>query len=102
MKKETLCSKITHVPMLPHRRGIVLLPAARAAAPLWMNILNPFFNIIMSPYGWPRISNLPGLTLKGHAPFGFSKPSWKHSQKWPGYLGMLQKAYMDRLGLAVQ
>jgi hypothetical protein len=27
---------------------------------------------------------------------------WKQIQKWPGYLGMLQKAYMDRDGLASQ
>jgi flagellar motor protein MotB len=72
------------------------------AARLITYILNPFFKMRMSPYSLPRISNLPGATLNAQAPLGLLAPSWKHSQKWPGYLGMLQKAYMERLGLAVQ
>lgn len=66
----------------------------------WNSILNPFFKATMSGYTFFCISKALGMTLTAHCPFWPFRPAWKQSQKYPGCLGMLQNAYMERVGLA--
>ncbi len=62
--------------------------------------LNPLHSARMSGYALCRSSKALGTTLTSQLPSGAFCPALKHSEKYPGCFGSMQKAYTERFGLA--